>query len=299
VTLLRPSDIRALQQAIARGTTHTTASLDLGLTTKQLALRDDSIVIDNELVALPKLKPDEKTCWLLRDGAFVRLRFTGEETGQVYELVETPGRPLLKVSATPFHKWDFIKRIEHDKPQGDVLDAGTGLGYTAIAAARTARRVVTVENDPHIIMLQDINPWSRGLDAKNVTRVEADAFSHAQALADVSFDTIILDGGTPRSSGDFFSLAHYKEMRRVLRSSGTLYHYLPDHGVQRGRDFPAEVIARLRTAGFSDIKRYATENYVVAQADAATKRTAQRTRPIDGTQHKHAHKKTTGTRLPR
>jgi hypothetical protein len=145
-----------------------------------------------------------------------------------------------------------------------VLDAGTGLGYTAIAAAKTAK-VVTVEMDPHVLQVQELNPWSRGLIAPNITQVHADVCAHVKTLVDGSFDTLILDAGTPRSSGDFFSLANYQEMRRVLKKGGTLYHYLPDHGVTRGRDFPAEVIARLKKAGFAHVTRFAKENYVVAR----------------------------------
>jgi predicted methyltransferase len=35
--------------------------------------------------------------------------------------------------------------------------------------------------------------------------------------------------------------------------------------VTRGRDFPAEVIKRLKTAGFKNITRFKEENYVVAK----------------------------------
>lgn len=263
--LLRPSDVRKLRGR--NGSVET--SLDCGLTTEHVVIEGDNIRLpDDTMIALPKVKEDEKTVFALFDGEFVRIRFTGEETGQVYELVETAGRPMLKVSATPFHKWDFIKRIEADaaagKMNGKVLDAGTGLGYTSIAAAASATRVITVENDPHVLRVQELNPWSDGLRKENIEQVQDDVCEYVKTCDAASFDTIILDGGTPRSSGNFFSQDNYNEMRRVLKKGGTLYHYLPDHGVTRGRDFPSEVIARLRKAGFSKIQRYAQENYVVA-----------------------------------
>lgn len=258
---LRTSDIRkarAMQGEVE-------ISLDLGLTTERCVVKDGAITLpDMRTILLPKVKDEEKTCFTLHEGEFVRIRFTGDQTGQVYELVETAGRPMLKVSATPFHKWDFIQRIERDKLKGTVLDAGTGLGYTAIAAAASATRVITVENDPHVLRMQELNPWSIGLQKKNIEQVNGDICEYVKTCDGNSFNAIILDGGTPRSSGNFFSQENYNEMRRVLKTGGTLYHYLPDHGVTRGRDFPAEVIARLRKAGFSDIKRYAKENYVVA-----------------------------------
>jgi predicted methyltransferase len=258
---LRPSDIRKAQSAQGK----TAVSLDLGLTTVDCDVKDGSIILpDGTLASLPKVKDEEKTCFFLHEGEFVRIRFTGEETGQVYELVETAGRPMLKVSATPFHKWDFIQRIEKERLKGTVLDAGTGLGYTAMAAAASAQLVVTVENDPHVLRMQELNPWSRDLDTKNIERIETDVCDYIKDAPNAMFDAIILDGGTPRSSGNFFSLDNYVEMRRALKQGGTLFHYLPDHGVTRGRDFPAEVIARLRKAGFSKIERHAKENYVVA-----------------------------------
>ncbi len=264
---LRPSDIRDLNNAIAAGKSSTIISLDLGLTKKDVALREGKLVLQKKLYDIPTLKKEEKTCFILLDDAqeFERIQFSGSETGQVYGLDETAGRPMLKVSATPHHKWDFIKRIENDCLFGEVFDAGTGLGYTAIAAAKTAARVITIEADPHVIEMQKMNPWSNGLTAENIDCVEGDVYEFLKTVPDNTFDAIILDGGTPRSSGDFFSLINYVEARRSLKNTGTLYHYLPNHGITRGRDFPAEVIKRLETAGFTKIKRYTEENYVVAQ----------------------------------
>jgi uncharacterized protein len=263
---VRPSDVLSVENAILARQATVKISLDLGLTTDELVLDHGLVIAPNgDELSMPALKKSEKVCFFLQDGEFKRIRFQGDETGMIYELVETAGRPMLKVSATPFHKWDFIKRIEADKPKGMVLDAGTGLGYTAIAAAKSAKKVVTVENDPHVLQVQELNPWSHALIAPNIEKVHEDITLHVRTFKNGTFDTIILDGGTPRSSGNFFSQEHYNQIRRVLKPRGTLYHYLPDHGVQRGRDFPAEVIARIKKAGFKNIKRYKEENYVVGR----------------------------------
>jgi uncharacterized protein len=263
---VRPSDIRIVENAILARQDRIKISLDLGLTAQELLLDHGLVIAPNgDELAMPALKKDEKVCFYWQDGEFKRIRFMGEETGMIYELVETAGRPMLKVSATPFHKWDFIKRIEADKPKGMVLDAGTGLGYTAIAASQSAKKVVTVEMDPHVVQVQQLNPWSRSLVAPNIEQVEDDITIYIRTFKDSTFDCVILDGGTPRSSGNFFSQEQYKQVRRVLKKGGTLYHYLPDKGVTKGRDFPAEVIARIKKAGFKEVKRFKENNYVIAK----------------------------------
>ena len=263
---VRPSDVRAVENAILARRGTLTISLDLGLTVKELIIDHGLVIAPNgDELAMPALKKEEKVCFYWQDGEFKRIRFMGDETGMIYELVETAGRPMLKVSATPFHKWDFIKRIEADKPKGVVLDAGTGLGYTAIAAAKTAKKVITVEVDSHVLQVQHLNPWSHELNAPNIEQVQDDITVYIRTFEDRVFDTIILDGGTPRSSGNFFSQENYNQVRRVLKRNGTLYHYLPDKGVTKGRDFPAEVIARIKKAGFKDIKRFKEQNFIVAR----------------------------------
>jgi hypothetical protein len=257
---LRPSDVRTAEQAMQNGQHTVTISLDLGITQQELQVEAHHIVLGKSKLSLPKVKKEEKVCFYY-EKEFKRLRFAGEQTGMIYELVETAGRPMLKVSATPFHKWDFIKRIELEKPKGVMLDAGTGLGYTAMAAAKSATHVVTIEADPHVLQMQKLNPWSQGLDRENITRVHGDVVAYVRQARDASFDNVILDAGTPRSSGDFFSLENYRQMRRILKVGGKLYHYIPEHGVKKGRDFPAEVIARIKRAGFR-VQR--CESYVIA-----------------------------------
>jgi hypothetical protein len=263
---VRPSDVLAVENAILARKTSVHISLDLGLMMQDLVLEHGLVLAPSgEELSMPALKKDEKICFFWQDNEFKRIRFMGEETGMIYELVETAGRPMLKVSATPFHKWDFIKRIEADGPTGMVLDAGTGLGYTAIAAARTAKHVITVEVDPHVLQVQELNPWSRPLIAPNIEQVHDDIAVYIRKFPPAAFDTVILDGGTPRSSGEFFSQSQYNQVRRVLKKSGKLYHYLPDKGVTKGRDFPAEVIKRLKKAGFKEVQRFKEENYVIAK----------------------------------
>ena len=64
------------------------------------------------------------------------------------------------------------------------------------------------------------------------------------------FDNINQDGGMPKSSGNFFSQDHCRQLYRVLKSDGQLIFYLPKHGKSKGRDYGAEHLERLKKAGF-------------------------------------------------
>ena len=59
----------------------------------------------------------------------------------------------------------------------------------------------------------------------------------------------------PKSSGNFFSSDHCKQLHRVLKPGGELIFYLPQHGKSKGRDYGGEHLERLKKAGFFLKKR--------------------------------------------
>lgn len=186
--------------------------------------------------------------------------------GLLYKLVPTSHRPILKISGTSMHKKEFVERVEKDKLKGKILDSGTGLGYTAIAASKTAKEVITIEKDRNVIKIAKLNPYSKDLfKKKNIKLIIGDVVEEIKRFKDNEFDFIIFDAGTPKSSGEFFSLINYREAFRVLKRGGKLYHYLPKHHIKRGRDFGAEVLKRIRMAGFSRIERNIEDSYAVAE----------------------------------
>lgn len=182
----------------------------------------------------------------------------------MYKLIPTSNRPILQISGTSMHKFPFVERIKADKLTGKILDAGTGLGYTAIVAAETAEQIMTVEFDQNVIEMQKFNSYSQELfKRKNIKRLKGDIVKVIKKFPDQEFDFIIFDAGTPRSSGEFFSQNNYQEAYRVLKSGGKLYHYLPRHLITHGRDFAGEVILRLKKLGFSDIERNEEGSYAI------------------------------------
>ncbi len=262
--ILSSETIRTLLQAISEGKKEITISLDLGLTKTTIPLTDNGIIVNTKVYALPTIKKKDKSCYLLTDAGLEKMQYISQETGQLYKLVPTQGRPILKVSATPMHKKPFIDRIIHDTLQGTVLDAGTGLGYTAVEIERTADQIITVEHDKTVIDIARHNPYSQSLfTSKKITLIHADITKTIREMKQNRFNNIVFDAGTPAHSNDFFSNENYHHAYRVLKPKGRLYHYLPQPQSSKGRDFISEVLRRLKTIGFYVLERNDTDSYAI------------------------------------
>ncbi len=133
-----------------------------------------------------------------------------------------------------------------------VLDTCMGLGYTAVGSVkRGASYVLTVEVDEAVILVSRFNPWSWGLADERVDLVHGDAARIVGLLADESFDRVIHD--PPRlssSTGALYGIEFYRELYRVLRRGGVLFHYTGEPGRKRRLGVPGKVASRLRRAGF-------------------------------------------------
>src|SRR5258708_23084216 len=84
---------------------------------------------------------------------------------------------------------DTLRKIAAIAPVvGRVLDTATGLGYTAIEAAKTAQQVVTIELDPAAQEMARLNPWSHALfDNPRIQQQTADALQVVPDFADTSY----------------------------------------------------------------------------------------------------------------
>mmetsp|Transcript_12504 Transcript_12504/g.38180 ORF Transcript_12504/g.38180 Transcript_12504/m.38180 type:complete len:341 (-) Transcript_12504:492-1514(-) len=139
------------------------------------------------------------------------------------------------------------------KVRGHALDICTGLGYTAVALAgiNAVDSVLTIELDPSMINIQRRNPWSSELftNAK-IERVVGDATMVLPTIEASSFDVIVHDPPAQAMSGELYSTEFYKELSRVLRRGGKLYHYIGDpESKEAGRLFKG-VVNRMRSVGF-------------------------------------------------
>jgi predicted methyltransferase len=262
--ILSSKELRRMQEAIAAGGKEIESSLDLGLTTAKIKLGNNGFYHGKTLIDIPKIRDDDQSCYVLLKNKLEKVQFFSPETNILYKLIPTSFRPILQCSGTSMHKKEFVERVEADKLTGKVLDAGTGLGYTAISAAKTAEEVLTIEKDKNVLQVAKFNPYSQELfSGKNIKRLIGNIVQKIIAFSDEEFDFVIFDAGTPKSSDDFFSLKNYQQAFRVLKRNGKLYHYLPKHHIHKGRDFGGEAIERMRRAGFKLIERKVEESYVV------------------------------------
>jgi predicted methyltransferase len=201
---------------------------------------------------------------MVGEGEARKIQFFSETTGRSLSLYPTTGAPTMLVSGIPMHRIkdtdphrDTLEKIRAVKPVlGRVLDTTTGLGYTAIEAAKTATEVITVELDPAALEVARHNPWSQALftDPKIKQRV-GDSFEVIQEFETGMFTRILHDPPVISLAGDLYSGAFYAELWRVLRSGGKLFHYVGDPESKSGKNVTAGVMRRLEQAGFREIRK--------------------------------------------
>jgi predicted methyltransferase len=255
-----------LLAALRRGEHSVISSLDLNRTRTSVALTPagaqmpSGAPLDADLLA--DLTADENACWLVEEDALSRIQAWSEEFGRAYSLYPTPAAPTMLVSGIPMHRiketdpWqDTLAKVRAAGPlTGAVLDTCTGLGYTALEAARTATQVITCELDVTAHSIIRRNPWSAHLfETPTIECREGDSAELITTFADGAFDVILHDPPMFSLAGDLYSLEFYRECRRVLRRRGRLFHYIGNPESKSGATVTRGVIRRLHEAGFSRV----------------------------------------------
>jgi predicted methyltransferase len=243
-------------------------SLDLGLTTAGVMLEEQRVVFPTgswlPWESVEEVAEEESVCYVIEEDDAVKIQFFSEALNRFYSLMPTNGAPTLLVSGIPMHRIkgidpyrDTLAKIRTIAPlSGRVLDTCTGLGYTAIEAAKTAREVITIELDPAVLEVARLNPWSRRLfeDAR-IRQVVGDSYEEVQELEDGSFSRIIHDPPMFSLAGDLYSAETYRHLYRILKPKGRMFHYVGDLSSRSGRNVTRGVVRRLQEAGFSRIVR--------------------------------------------
>lgn len=245
-----------------------TISLDLGLSTREVALLPDRVALEEDewltWEDVEEIAGEEMVCFEIEDHQPEKIQQFSELMNRFYSLMPTTGAPTLLISGIPMHRIkgvdphrDTLTKVRTVSPiAGRVLDTCTGLGYTAIEAAKKAEQVVTVELDPMVLEVAELNPWSRALfENPRIEQRVGDAFDVVQDLEDAFFSLVIHDPPMFNLAGDLYSAEFYGELHRVLRHRGRMFHYVGDLDSKSGRNVVRGVTRRLQEVGFTRVVR--------------------------------------------
>jgi uncharacterized protein len=240
-------------------------SLDLGLTTVEVTLTSDRLILPDAVIAwndIEAIAQQDTACFVIQNDRARMIRGYSELTNRAYGLMPTESAPTMLISGLPMHRikntnphLDTLAKIKAVAPiHGRVLDTCTGLGYTAIEAAKTAEHVITIELDPTAQEMARFNPWSRALfDNPKIEQILGDAFDEVQRFENSAFSCIIHDPPMLSLAGDLYSGEFYTECYRVLRRSGKMFHYIGDPDSKSGARTTKGVVRRLQEAGFTRV----------------------------------------------
>ncbi|MEK6861254.1 MAG: methyltransferase domain-containing protein, partial [Nanoarchaeota archaeon] len=257
--ILEFKNINELKKAIEEKKQELEISVDLGLNKAKIKIEGNTVIFpDGNKLNFSKIKrTDEKSCYLVYKNKLVKIQTFSKETNKYYKLVPTKDWPTVTISGVPMHqntrvtpKEDVIKKTRFNI-KGKVLDTCTGLGYTAILASKKADKVITLEYDDNILEIAKLNPYSRDLfNNKNIEILRGDIKRVIKQFKNNEFDAIIHDPPTFKLAGELYGREFYKQLYRVLKNDGELFHYTGRVGIWKGRRFIDEVIKRLKEVGF-------------------------------------------------
>lgn len=243
-------------------------SLDLGLSKAKVGVSEAGVSLPGGAVlpweTIAEIAESDGGCFVIENGVPRKVQVFSDETGRSYGLWATEGAPTMLVSGIPMHRIKGTDPIADTRAKigvvapvkGRVLDTCTGLGYTAIEAARTADEVVTIELDPAALEVARENPWSRELfEDPRIRQLIGDAFDVVRTLDDASFDAVIHDPPQFSLAGELYSLDFYRTLHRVLRARGRVFHYVGDPESKMSGNVTRGVLRRLEEAGFRSIRR--------------------------------------------
>ena len=233
--------------------------LDFGLTKIQAHKTLDKVILGSGIVISLDEKVKENFCYAIEGEMLIPIAYFSEITNKFYKLTPTDDWPTISISSVPMHKLrspkeDTENKIGLLKPYGVVLDTCMGLGYSAIMAANLVKKVITFEKDENVLLVAKQNPISQALFFKENIEVRIKDVSEAiKEFKDEYFDCITHDPPTFKLAPELFGAAFYKELYRVLKPKGRLFHYTPLYKISQGYDFPAKIKKKLIEAGFKFI----------------------------------------------
>jgi predicted methyltransferase len=258
----------ALLTAKRQGKAILEVSPDLGITIVTVKLLDEDVEFSQgERVRwsdVERIKKATTNCFIVKESGIQMLQTFSEYTNRVCSLLPTKRTPSMLIAGFTMHRivdidpmQDTLKKIATIAPiVGSVLDTATGLGYTAIEAAKTAEQVITIELDPGAQEIARLNPWSRDLfNNPKIRQVMGDAFEVVATFDDNSFERIIHDPPVFSLAGELYSGIFYRQLYRVLKRGGRLFHYIGNLESKSSGMVTKGALKRLQEAGFTRVVR--------------------------------------------
>lgn len=260
--------VTPLLKARIDGATAFQMSLDLELSESEVSLEPEGVRFPDgqslTWATLEEIGGNETVGFLVEESAAHRIQFFSEAMNRLYSLLPTQRAPTMLVAGFPMHRIkdidpheDTLRKIRTIAPvTGRVLDTTTGLGYTAIEAAKTADSILTVEIDPTALEVARRNPWSQALFSNPKIRQRiGSSFDVVPTLPDEEFARIYHDPPTFKLAGDLYSREFYEQLHRVLKRGGRLFHYIGDLNSALGNTVGKGAVRRLQEAGFAKVVR--------------------------------------------
>jgi predicted methyltransferase len=246
------------------------SSIDIQLLKRNITLPDGTVVSWENI---EKINANKDNCFYIKNDEVHEIRGYSEITGRSYSLFPTPDAPSMIIAGFLMHRikgitpWQSaIAMVRTIAPfHGPLLDTSTGLGYTAICAAKTASKVITIEIDPVVQEMARCNPWSRELYCNpKISIMMSDSVKEIAAFDSSMFSAILHDPPSMSIAGDLYSGEFYKQTYRVLMPRGRMFHYIGDPNSRLGARVTKGVVRRLKESGFTKVVQRPAEFGVVA-----------------------------------
>jgi predicted methyltransferase len=241
-------------------------SLDLGLSETSVKQMNSMFILNKQesinIEDLEKIAQNPRNIYFVEKKIIYLAAISGKH---FYKLTKTGGAPTLEIDGIRMHR---TKNTTPEKDTGEkisilnirngkVLDTCMGLGYSAILAHNSgAEYVISIEYEPNVIRIAQINPWSRKLfKEKTIHKLTGDSFYIVDSFPARHFDYIIHDPPRHKRSGHLYSLEFYKKLARIIKKGGEMFHYTGEPGSKyRGVKVQRGIFERLREVGFIDLE---------------------------------------------
>jgi hypothetical protein len=258
----------AMLSAFYEGERSVVSSTDLGMTPAKTTLSEQYVSFSDGTVlswdAVRQINDHDTQCFIIENNMPRPVAGYSDRSGWSFSLFPTESAPALIAAGFPMHRVKNISplaaaglMLESIAPiDGRILDTATGLGYTAILAAKTADKVTTIELEPEAQEIARQNPWSHELfNNLKIGRIIGNCIDIILEFDSGAFSGIIHDPPALSLAGDLYSFEYYLQLFRVLKTGGRLFHYIGDPGTRSGERVTKGIIRRLHDAGFKQVVR--------------------------------------------